>query len=465
MTSTAPTPLSPAAAFRLRLQNPYVSTLHERIHLPGEQGYDEVRTGYNLGIDLRPAVVVRPHSVHEVRAIVRAAVACGLRIAPQSTGHAAQPLAQHDLSDAVLVKLDGLTGVTVDAAAQTARVVGGTVWNDVLAAATPHGLTALHGSAGDVSVVGYALSGGMSFYGRRHGVAANSVRAVEFVDATGELRRVDAYREPELFWAARGAGGNLGVVVAVEIDLVPYADVYAGMLLWPADAAAEVLPVWRDWTATAPDEVTTSLRLFHFPPLPELPPFLAGRRVLVIDGAVSGTSDARAEEILAPLRALQPEIDTFDRIPASALVQVHMDPPEPIPSVADHRVLGELPDKAIDALVEEVAGDGVLMFTELRQLGGAIGRPTPGGGSVSHLDGAYALFALAIAPGPEAHASGLAAARRVCAAMAPWSIDRVVPTFAEETPAAEAMWVQARRLRHAVESVDPDRVFVANHRV
>lgn len=456
---------SAGAAFRLRLQNPYVSTLHERIHLPGEPGYDEARTGYNLACDLRPAAVARPHSVREAGAIVRAAVACGLRVAPQSTGHAAQALSQHDLSDAVLVKLDELTGVTIDPEQRTARVVGGTVWADVLTAAAPHGLTALHGSAGDVSVVGYILSGGMSFYGRHHGVGANAVRAVEFIDATGELRRVTSYREPELFWAARGAGGNVGVVVAVEFDLLPYADVYAGMLLWPAEAAGEVLPVWRDWTASAPDEVTTSLRIFHFPPMPELPPFLSGRRVLVIDGAVSGTDDARAEEILAPLRALDPELDTFARIPSAALVQVHMDPPEPVPSVADHLVLGALPDEAVGALIEATAADQVLMFTELRQLGGALARPAAGGGSVSHVEGSYALFALAMTPGAEAVAAGEAAAGRMCAAMRPWAIDRVVPTFAEHTPAAETVWSEARRLRHAIASVDPDGVFIANHRV
>jgi hypothetical protein len=461
MTTTMP---HKGTAFRIRLQNPYVTTLGERVHLPGEPGYDEVRTGYKLAADLRPAAVARPHSVREVGAVVRAAVACGLKVAPQSTGHAALALSQHDLSDTVLVKLDELTGVTIDPEERVARVVGGTVWQEVLDAAAPHGLTALHGSAGDVAVAGFILSGGLSFYGRRHGVAANSVRAVEFIDASGELRRVTPYREPELFWAVRGAGGNLGVVVAVEIALVPYADVYAGMLLWPQEAAADVVPAWRDWTATAPDEVSTSLRLFSFPPLPELPPFLSGRRVLIIDGAVSGVDDAAAAQVLAPLRALAPEMDTFARIPAAALTQVHMDPPMPVPSVGDHRVLGGLPDKAVEALLEQVRQDRALMFTELRQLGGAVGRPVEGGGSVSHFEGDFLLFALALAPGAEAAAAGFAAARGLCATMQPWAVERAVPTFAEETAAPTAMWRESVRLRYAIESVDPTGVFVANHR-
>ena len=128
--------------------------------------------------------------------VVRAAAANGLRVAPQSSGHAAAPLGPR-LGDTVLLKLHELVGVAVDVERRTARVVGGTLWRDVIAAAAPHGLTALHGSSPDVAVAGYALGGGLSFYGRRHGLAANSIRAIEIVTADGELRRCDATQDTD----------------------------------------------------------------------------------------------------------------------------------------------------------------------------------------------------------------------------------------------------------------------------
>ena len=224
------------------------------------------------------------------------------------------------------------------------------MWQDVIAASAPHGLTAPHGSAPDVAVAGYALNGGLSFYGRTHGLAANAIRAVEVVTADGSLVRADADQHADLFWAVRGGGANLGVVVAIELDLLPYADVFAGMLLWDRERAPEVVPAWVQWTREVPESVTTSMRVMSFPPMPELPPFLSGRDLVVIDGAVL-EDDERAAELLAPLRALAPEMDTFGRMPVTGLLDVHMDPPAPTPAVSDHSVLGELTDDAVDAFL------------------------------------------------------------------------------------------------------------------
>lgn len=437
------------------------------VHFPGDPGYDAASTPWNLAVEQRPAAVAVPRTVEQVSEVVRAAAAAGLRVAPQSTGHGAAALGEGSLADVVLVRLHELTGATVDPAAGTVRVLGGTLWQDVAEAAAAHGRAVPHGSAGDVAVVGYALSGGLSFYARRHGVAANAVRSVEVITADGELRRASADEDRDLFWALRGGGaGNFGIVVAVELGLLPYADVYAGMLLWDRERAPEVVRAWTEWTRSAPDSATTSLRVMSFPPLPELPPFLSGRDLVVIDGAVLET-DERAAEVLAPLRALAPEMDTFGRIPAPALLQVHMDPPGPTPAVGDHSVLGALDDAALDAFLAQV-GPGTrsgLMFAELRHLGGQVARPVAGGGVLSSISGDYALLCVAPAPTPQAAVAGRAAAFSVVRTMSAWSRVALVPTFAETRVDASRFydgydWAALCRIR---DEVDPGRVFVANH--
>jgi FAD/FMN-containing dehydrogenase/enamine deaminase RidA (YjgF/YER057c/UK114 family) len=436
--------------------------------LPGDPGYDAARVPWNVAVDQRPAAVATPRSVEDVAAVVRAAAATGLRIAPQSSGHAAAPLADR-LGSTVLLRLHELTGVTVDAEARTARVVGGTLWADVVAAAAPYGLTALHGSSPDVAVAGYTLGGGLSFYGRQHGLATNSVVALEVVTASGAVVRASESENAELFWALRGGGGSFGVVVAIELRLLPIADVFAGMLLWPLERAPEVVRAWARWTREVPETVTTSLRVMSFPPLPELPPFLSGRRIVVVDGAVL-EDDHRAAELLGPLRALAPEMDTFARIPAAGLLAVHMDPPGPTPNVGDHAVLDALPDAAVDALLAEV-GPGTttsLMFAELRHLGGALGRPAAGAGALAKLPGMYALFCVAVAPFPEAAAVGAADARKVIDALAAFSGGRSILNFAERagTDASTAFEDEAVvRLRAVKAEVDPAGVFQGNHEV
>ena len=450
------TPISPAEALRPLCDG--------RVHLPGDPGYDAARTPWNLAVDLRPAAVVVPRSADEVVDVVRAATAAGLRVAPLSTGHAASPLGEQPLDDVVLVRLHELTGVTVDPEAGVARVLGGTQWHEVVAAAAPHGLTAAHGSAPDVAVAGYLLGGGLSFYARTHGLAANHLRAVELVTAAGELVRATEDQNPDLLWAIRGGGGNLGVVVALEVELLPYADVYAGMLLWDRERAPEVVPAWAAWSREAPESATTSLRLMSFPPLPELPPFLSGRQLVVIDGAVLEDDD-RAAEVLAPLRALEPEMDTFGRIPSAGLIHVHMDPPAPVPAMGADALLATFDEDAAAALLA-FNGPGTsntLMFTEVRQLGGAVADQ---GRGPATLAAPYLLYAVAPVPFAEVAEPARADLDRMLETMAPFTAPGRLLTFTERAASGPEVygerWEQLRAVRDAV---DPGRVLVANHPV
>jgi FAD/FMN-containing dehydrogenase len=434
--------------------------LGSRVILAGDADYDAVRSPWNVAVDQRPFAVVVPASAEEVVAVVRAATAAGLRIAAQSTGHAAPGLSETDLSDVVLVRLSALRGVTVHPEARAAIVLGGSQWNDVIAAAAPHGLTALHGSAGDVSVAGYSLNGGVSFYARTHGLGVNAVRAVQIVTADGSLIRASARENADLFWAVRGGSGSFGIVVSLEIELLPYADVFAGMLLWGAAHTPAVTRAWAEWTASVPESVTSTLRVMHLPPLPELPPFLSGRSVVVIDGAVL-ESDARADELLRPLRDLAPEIDTFARIPSAALVQVHMDPPQPTPAVTRHRVLDALPEGAVAAFVEASADPG-LFVAEIRHIGGAAARPLPDGGAVSAVDGDYIVHSIAVPPVPEAVPAASASATALVDAFEPWAGEALALTFLDGgMDRSPGFGASLDRLRALKAHWDPRNVFAA----
>ncbi|WP_211349424.1 FAD-binding oxidoreductase [Micromonospora pisi] len=402
------------------------------VHLRGDEDYDRARTTWALAVDLRPAAVAFPLNAEEVTAVVRAAAAAGLRVAPLGTGHNAHPLG--DLSDSVLMRMSGMTGITIDADARQARVEAGVVWSSVVEAAGAHGLAALHGSSPDAGVVGYLLGGGVSWYARSLGLATNSLTAVELVTADGSLVRVDAEHHPDLFWAVRGGGGaNFGVVTAIEFTLYPIETAYAGMLVWDLRDAHQVLSRWAQWAADAPDAVTTSYRHLHFPPIPEIPEPFRGRQLVVIDGAVLG-DDAEAERLLAPLRNLGPEMDTFARVPAASLIRMHMDPEQPVPGGGRSSLLDELPPAAVDRLVEVAgadSGNSLFLMAELRQLGGALGRPQPGAGATAMLDGRFQLIAGGMMIGELAKQT-IADCERVVDAMAPYSRGREYLNFQEE---------------------------------
>jgi FAD/FMN-containing dehydrogenase len=431
---------------------------------PGDERWDAARQAWNLAVDQQPLAVAFPGDEEDVAAIVRYARAAGLRVAPQRTGHNAAPLGS--LDETIILRTDDLRGVEIDAASRRARVRAAAKWEDVVPAASELGLAALHGSTGDVSVVGYSLGGGLGWYARKHGLAANSVTAVELVTADGELVRVDAEHEPELFWALRGGGGNFGVVTAVEFDLIEQAEDYAGVLFFPWERADEVLHAWREWLPTTPDDLTSVGRILQFPPFPEVPEPLRGNAFALVEAVYLG-SEHDGRELLEPLRALGPALDTFAVVPPAGIAELHMDPPKPVPGVTGSRLLGELPAAAIDELLE-VAGPGsgsTLLSVELRQLGGALARSAPEHGAIDTLAGEYAYFGAGIAAAPPLAAANTAQLERVAATLAPYSAGREYANFTEANGGADRFFADETlaRLRAVKADVDPDGVFQANH--
>jgi FAD/FMN-containing dehydrogenase len=239
-----------------------------QVFVPGQAGYDQARQGWNLAVDTRPAVVVEAGSAADVAQAVRYARAHGMRIAPQGTGHGAEPL--EPLDGAMLLRTTRMRQVRIDPADRTARAEAGATWADVIVPVGQHGLAALAGTSPNVGVAGYTLGGGLGWLARRYGLAANSVTAAELVTPSGDLVRADAGHEPDLFWAVRG-GGGVGVATALEMRLYQVRELYAGDLFFPIQRAAEVLRAWREWTVTVPDEVTSLAHLLRLPSAPEVP--------------------------------------------------------------------------------------------------------------------------------------------------------------------------------------------------
>ncbi|HEV2770257.1 MAG TPA: FAD-binding oxidoreductase, partial [Solirubrobacteraceae bacterium] len=430
--------------------------LDGRFVLPDDPGFDEVRLAWNLAADQHPVAVALPVSGADVAATVRFARDNGLRVAPQGTGHNATAI--DSLEDTVLLKTSQMRGISIDAPNRRARVDAGVLWAEVTAPAHEHGLLALGGSSPDVGVVGYSLGGGLSWLGRKYGLATNHVVAADVVTADGELRRVDADHDPDLFWALRGGGGSFAAVTALEFELFPIAEIYAGAMLWPAEQASEVMHAWREWTQTVPEDVTTSARILQFPPLSEVPEPMRGRAFVVIDGAVAGDPQ-QARELVEPLRALGPQMDTFATLPAPALQQIHMDPEDPMPGHSDHTMLRALPPAALDALLEvaDPATGSPLLMVELRHLGGALGRVPEDAGALGAFNGEYLFFAGGIPMDPGVTAALEAHFALTRAALAPYQSGSVYLNFTEQPVDTATIYRPDayRRLREVKAAYDP----------
>jgi FAD/FMN-containing dehydrogenase len=430
-----------------------------------DPGWDQARLAWNLAVDQRPAAVALPQSAEEVAAVVRYATDRGLRVAAQGTGHNASPMG--DLSDTVLLKTQEMRRISIDPAARTAWLEAGVIMRDLAQAAGKHGLAVLMGSSPDVGVVGYALGGGISWLGRAHGLLANHIRSLDVVTADGRLIRVDERSEPDLFWALRGGGGSFAIVTALEVGLLPIAEVYAGQLWWPAQAGERVLHAWQELTRSGlPDRLTTTFRYLSAPPAPEIPEQLRGKSFAVVDAFYVG-SPADADARLARLRSLAPVNDTFRMVPVARLTDVHQDPEHPVPGVGDGMLLDSLPDKALDEIVRlgGPQADSPLMILELRLAGGEMGRSRPGHGALDAIRAPYLLIAGGMAPDRQAAAAVHAAVAGVLSAMSPWAAEQMYLNLAESPRDPATFWSPQAydRLRRIKAAVDPGNVIRANH--
>ncbi len=433
------------------------------VHVPSDAGWDEARLAWNLAADQRPAAVLLAGAAADVAEGVEFARANGLRVAAQSTGHSAGSRRWHEPT--LLIKMERLRGVRIDAVARIARVEAGAQWQGVTAAAAEHGLAALAGSSPDVGVVGYTLGGGLSWLARRHGIAANSVVAIELVTSGGESVRVDADNDPDLFWALRGGGGSFGVVTALEFRLCPLTELYAGALFFPLERASEVLHAWREWIETVPDEVTSLGRVMQFPPIPEIPEPLRGNAFAIIEAAIIGDED-EGGRLIEPLRALGASIDTFATIPVPALSRLHMDPEHPVPGTGDGMLLRDFPPSAIETLVELVGAGSrsPLLSAEVRHLGGAVGRVAAGGGALASINAGFAFFAVGMAMTPEMKAAVSAHVERVTEALSPWAGGHYLNFLESPTDAGEIYpETTHRRLRQVKARYDAGDLFLSNH--
>lgn len=421
---------------------------------PGSDGYLKATTPKNALARQHPALVARPIDADQVAACVRYAAAHGLTVVPQATGHGAAA----ELGDGVLLlDTSGLDTIQIDPSARAARVGAGATWGAVQAEAFPHGLLGRSGSAPDVAVAGYHFGAGAGWLTRPWGLASGALTAVDHVDGRGAVRRAtDDAADPldrDAMWAYRG-GGGVGVAVALEFGLVPVDDLWAGYLLWPADALDAVVGAWsRSLPAFGP-ALATSLAVLAAPPAPFIPEPLQGRWIVVLSMASSaGAADATALRT-ALGDAPPPAVDTWGPSDVERLGQIHLDPPAAVPGLGRARWLDDsAPSVALAAL--RAALDSPLSTAEIRHVANdAPARP----GALDRPPGNFMLHAVG-GPGDD-RAAFEAALDGVVAAAEPADTGLAIGSWSDgRTSVPDALPADVReRVVAIADRADPDHV-------
>ncbi len=440
-------------------------SIRGRVATSSEADWDEARQAWNLAADQQPPAVAFVESADDAAKAIKFAAENDLKVAGQGTGHGAMAIGS--LEDTILIKTERMRGIEVGD--ETARIEAGVLAEEIGGAAHEKGKSFLPGTSPNVGVTGYSLGGGLSWFGRKYGWACNHVTAIELVTADGELRTVDAHSDPDLFWALRGGGGGYAIVTALHVDLFPVMEAYAGGLLFPPELTEDGLRRYRDWTAEAPEEVGSMVRMLNLPPIPDIPEEIRGKKWLAITACCLGTRE-EGEKVIAPLREIgEPAMDSFDQIPATGLTRIAMDPEPPVPGLGHHATLSELPDEAIDAFVAAAGPetDSPLLLAELRHLGGALRRPADTAGALDKLDAEFVMLGIGMLMDPALRDPIEGQLDKLHDAIKPWAAAGGYYNYAERSCDVEAILPEetCKRLLGVKRSWDPDNRIVANHSV
>jgi len=355
------------------------TTFRGPLIVPDHPAYDEVRVVHNAFFDRHPGLIVRCAGTADVIDAVKFARERDLLTCVRGGGHHVAGHAIRD--DALMIDLSPMNAVWVDPEEHVVRVQGGATWADVDRETQAFGLVVPGGVVSTTGVAGLTLGGGLGWLHRKWGLTCDNLRAVELVTAEGELLRAGEHENSELFWGLRGGGGNFGVVTAFEFDAHPLGPaVWCAPVMYAMHDADELLPAWRDWTTTVPDEITSRALFWHLPEDPHLPPAVHDRDVLILAAIYAGPVE-EGEEALRPVGEFgEPLADLSGAMPFRMFNSM-MDPLFPKGEMLSYWksiYLRELTDEALELITErseERSSPRTLVHVPM--MGGAAARVGP----------------------------------------------------------------------------------------
>jgi FAD/FMN-containing dehydrogenase len=347
------------------------ASLRGRMLLDGDAGYDDARRILNPSFDKRPALIVQPTGVADVRTAVDFARGNGgLLLAVKCGGHSAS--GQSTCDRGMLIDLSAFRGVRVDPAAQRAWVAGGSLLGQVDHETMAFGLVTPLGTVSHTGVGGLVTGGGFGRVARRFGLSVDNLVGVDVVSADGQLHHASAQENPDLFWGVRGGGGNFGIVTSFEFRLHPMQrTVVAGDLVFPLARARDAFHVFADLLQHAPDELAVGFAMVQPP---------AGAPGLVAFEVCFAGPETDAERAIAPLRRLgSPLADNIAARDYVAVQRAHdVDDPRAMGVYLKSGFIADVPAALIAAAVDRFQGHPDRLTSLFFQAsGGAIGRVPP----------------------------------------------------------------------------------------
>ncbi len=437
--------------------------------LPDDASYDEVRQIWNAMIDRRPGMIVRCAGVSDVKQSVALAREHGLLVAVRGGGHNIAGNAVCD--DGLMIDLSQLKSVRIDPDKRRAYVEPGASLGDFDHEAQAFGLVTPLGINSTTGVAGLTLGGGFGWLSRKYGLTADNLVSADVVTAEGQLVHASATENPDLFWGLRGGGGNFGIVTLFEFELYQVGpEILAGLMVFPAEQAPQVLNSYREYVATIPDEMNIWVVMRKAPPLPFLPEEVHGKEVVVLAIFYAGDEQA-GQALVEPLRGFgTPYGEHVGMMPYTAWEQAF--DPLLTPGARNYwksHNFSVMSDEALDTIIDyagKLPSDQTEIFIGL--LGGETSRIAADATAYAQRDAQFVLNVHARWDAPTEDQHCIAWAREFFEASAPYATGGVYINFMTEEEGdriTAAYGAGYDRLVALKEKYDPGNLFRMNQNI
>ncbi|GAC1330275.1 MAG: FAD-binding oxidoreductase [Chloroflexota bacterium] len=447
------------------------SGLRGELIQPDDAAYDATRHVWNGMVDKHPRLIVRCAGVADVMRAVTFARDNALLVAVRGGGHHMAGLSSCD--DGLVIDLSRLDGIRIDPARQTARVEGGALLGNLDHEAQAFGLATTAGMVSHTGVGGLTLGGGMGWLMRKYGLSIDNLLSVDIVTADGQLRTASGTENQDLFWGVRGGGGNFGIVTSFEFQLHLVGPmVVGGLALYPGERAGEVLRFFRDFVASAPDELGLVGVFLSAPPAPFIPEPLHHAPMIAIGVCYAGPIEEGMQAVAPIAQQLgEPTVNLIGPMPYEVLQQM-IDPGNPHGwhYYAKGLQVAELTDDVINVLVE--VGDSRTSPTSIIPIfvaGGAVSRVGPEETAFAHRDARFVLDCIAVWQDPAEAERHIAWSRRSFDALLPYAAPGVYVNFVgnggEDRTKAAYPPATYERLVALKNKYDPGNLFQLNHNI
>ena len=441
----------------------------ELLH-PGDADYDEARSVFNSMIDRRPGVIARCTNHNDVAAAIGLAREEGVPLAVYGGGHSVPGHGVCD--DGVCIDLRPMKGIKVNPDARLVQAQPGLTWGEIDAATTAHGLAVTGGRVSTTGIGGLALGSGSGWLERKYGLTCDNLVAAEVVLADGSVVEASEDGDADLFWALRGGGGNFGVVTRFDLRAHPIPPLlYAGMLVFPHERAREVLQAYREFMAVAPNDVGGAAAFITAPHEPFVPEPARGKPALGIIVVYTGAPE-EGPAAFAPILALEPAVTLVEPMPYTAVQQLIDEPcPKGLRNYWSADFLRDLPDDAIDALVERTAAMPSPMSQVILMVGGGAIRDTPEQATAfSERSAMWNAHYLGMWDDPADDEANIAWTRELSQALKPYITGRVYLNFLGAEEGKDRISdgfgrLKYARLRALKDRYDPDNLFRLNQNI